>query len=565
MGKIIDEAARRDSLRALLVRTKDERNQWESFKESGATDEELTALIESVLPRNGRSDSKFGIACFKLKPLRFWVGSYGVGEPDLQDDMLLAYIRETFEIPSTDLGEPSAPMQHAMEAAERRALPSGITFEPEPEQLSFSFDFTGLTDDDTNAIKRRTVEIRSAYRQGFEITAQVGDALRDVKRRLERGRWKSYLKEEFNMSVDTADRWIAVKELAEKDPHFAENLYRLPKGVQYLMAAPSTSDEARAEILDRAEAGETVTRVTGQAVVDAHKPSTCRMCGCTILKPCIDKETGETCAWADEAETLCTRCEATALAEPHLAGRATDDLLAVLKASETQIDELIGMGFAPELIDRALQERLIDKTIKGKCSYVWSVADVVRFVTEQGSPSRLQLERAGCQIGAIIEAERAGAIAKRNGSWEIPTSGRKAGAEPREETQARSPVAGGNVRPESRLEDLLKGRELVVTFHFNLFVKAGCAIGVRVGPDPKATETITIEAAKVRGFQDEVMELISKQLAAKVKGKKTTPAKAKTSKVVATGRKVLKNILKGRTSKANKKRARKGANAHRRR
>lgn len=538
MGKIIDEAARRDSLRALLVRTKDERNQWESLKESGATDEEIGALIEGILPRNGRSDSKFGVASFKVKPLRFWFGSYAVGEPEFGGDALklIAYIREVFDIPAAGQ-EPSAPAQHAMEAAERRALPLSITFEPEPEQLSFSFDFTGLTDDDTDAIKRRTVEIRSAYRQGFEITAQVGDALRDVKRRLERGRWKSYLKEEFNMSVDTADRWIAVKELAEKDPHFAENLYRLPKGVQYLMAAPSTSDEARAEILDRAEAGETVTRVTGQAVVDAHKPSACRVCGCTMLSPCVDvevdtstgeaKATGETCAWADEAETLCTRCEAMALAEPHLAGRATDDLLAVLKASETQLDELIEMGFAPELIDRALQERLIDKTIKGKCSYVWSVADVVRFVTEQGSPSRLQLERAGCQIGAIIEAERMGAIVKRNGSWEIPTSGRKAGAEPREETQARSPVVGGNVRPESRLEDLLKGRELVVTFHFNLFVKAGCAIGVRVGPDPKTTETITIEAAKVRGFQDEVMELISKQLAAKVKAKK--PA-AKTAK-----------------------------------
>lgn len=528
MGKIIDEAARRDSLRALLVRTKDERNQWESLKESGATDKEIGALIEGILPRNGRSDSKFGVASFKVKPLRFWFGSYAVGEPEFGGDALklIAYIREVFDIPAAGQ-EPSAPTQHAMEAAERRALPPSITFEPEPEQLSFSFDFTGLTDDDTAAIKRRTVEIRSAYRQGFEITAQVGDALRDIKRRLERGRWKSYLKEEFNMSVDTADRWIAVKELAEKDPHFAENLYRLPKGVQYLMAAPSTSDEARAEILDRAEAGETVTRVTGQAVVDAHKPSACRVCGCTMLKPCIDEGTGETCAWADEAETLCTRCEATELAEPHLAGRATDDLLAVLKASETQIEELIGMGFAPELIDRALQERLIDKTIKGKCSYVWSVADVVRFVTEQGSPSRLQLERAGCQIGAIIEAERMGAIVKRNGSWEIPTSGRKAGAEPREDAQtpART-VAGGNVRPESRLEDLLKGRELVVTFHFNLFVKAGCAIGVRVGPDPKATETITIEAAKVRRFQDEVMELISKQLAATVKAKKPVTKKA---------------------------------------
>jgi hypothetical protein len=35
-------------------------------------------------------------------------------------------------------------------------------------------------------------------------------------------------------------------------------------------------------------------------------PGVCRECGCTQLNACEDKETGETCGWAED--DLCTFC-----------------------------------------------------------------------------------------------------------------------------------------------------------------------------------------------------------------------------------------------------------------
>jgi len=34
---------------------------------------------------------------------------------------------------------------------------------------------------------------------------------------------------------------------------------------------------------------------------------TCRVCGCTHFKPCVD-DMGGTCAWANREETLCSSC-----------------------------------------------------------------------------------------------------------------------------------------------------------------------------------------------------------------------------------------------------------------
>ena len=42
------------------------------------------------------------------------------------------------------------------------------------------------------------------------------------------------------------------------------------------------------------------------------KRGTCRVCGCTEEKACIDKKTGATCSWVNSAKTLCSTCEGKA-------------------------------------------------------------------------------------------------------------------------------------------------------------------------------------------------------------------------------------------------------------
>lgn len=42
--------------------------------------------------------------------------------------------------------------------------------------------------------------------------------------------------------------------------------------------------------------------------VSIPKPGVCRECGCTAPNACVDKHTGETCAWTDDSKTLCTFC-----------------------------------------------------------------------------------------------------------------------------------------------------------------------------------------------------------------------------------------------------------------
>jgi len=40
----------------------------------------------------------------------------------------------------------------------------------------------------------------------------------------------------------------------------------------------------------------------------APKPGICSECGCTEPNACVDKNTGETCSWADDSQTLCSFC-----------------------------------------------------------------------------------------------------------------------------------------------------------------------------------------------------------------------------------------------------------------
>jgi hypothetical protein len=65
------------------------------------------------------------------------------------------------------------------------------------------------------------------------------------------------LDREFGWSEDTAERYMALHRLNGQIPQVAE--FQIPISGLYLLAAPSTSEEARIEAIERAENGERFT------------------------------------------------------------------------------------------------------------------------------------------------------------------------------------------------------------------------------------------------------------------------------------------------------------------
>jgi hypothetical protein len=85
----------------------------------------------------------------------------------------------------------------------------------------------------------------------------IGQWLSEVKERLDHGDWLNWQKAEFAWSQRTAYRFIEVFEAVK-----VANLANLEIDVSalYLIAAPSTPEPVRQEVIERAQQGEPITR-----------------------------------------------------------------------------------------------------------------------------------------------------------------------------------------------------------------------------------------------------------------------------------------------------------------
>jgi len=449
----------------------------------------------------------------------------------------------------------------------------------ELQGMQFQFDFGGVADDDARVIKIRTIEIQQRVNRIQEYTIEIGDALRDVRRRVETGRWGEYLKSETPFSEDTAGRLIAVADYYDANPQFAGSIGQFDKSAQYLLVKASTPEAAREEMIERAEAGQPITHAAAKDIVDRHKAAeevapeefeagVCAICKCTALTPCVvDEEAGETCAWADEQQNLCTRCvleaeaggiEAGVIeetkrveAEPVATGRTLEDLLSLLKATPDgmQTSDLVKRDFSPKIIEHAQQSRLIDRTTGGKCTYAWTPADVVEAIKAEGPMGLVDLEQMGCKRYAVIAAKSDGLIEQKGSKWTIVTTpeGKPATARSATKAKAASSAAPASTKPVeksgSRIEDLLRGRQLNINFSWLPQIRGKVTVGVCVGTDRTKTKYQTFDASAVRGFSDAVQVMIVEALsggpvASKTQGKGKTgdrkPATAKKSKSAPT-------------------------------
>jgi hypothetical protein len=128
------------------------------------------------------------------------------------------------------------------------------------------FDYAALDMETRIVVKQRTEEIRSLMRQTALSIIEIGIGLEDVKRLLGYGQYVKWLDQEFQWSVPTAYRFTQV---ASRFQNY--QIDNFAPSALYLLAAPSTPDEAVAEALERAESGEQITHAAAKEIVAAHR------------------------------------------------------------------------------------------------------------------------------------------------------------------------------------------------------------------------------------------------------------------------------------------------------
>lgn len=129
------------------------------------------------------------------------------------------------------------------------------------------FDYQQLDTETRIAIQQRTGEIKALMKRTAQDIIEIGQKLIEVKERLGHGGFGAWLETEFGWGTTTAWRFMNV---AEKFSNL-ENLPNFAPSTLYLLAEPSTPDEARREVIDRAQTGERITHTKAKEIVRSHQ------------------------------------------------------------------------------------------------------------------------------------------------------------------------------------------------------------------------------------------------------------------------------------------------------
>jgi hypothetical protein len=145
----------------------------------------------------------------------------------------------------------------ARHAEQHRRL---IEFRKTEPYWAMKVDEGTLTFDQALAASRAPVlaehaeAIRHLGKQMVADAIEIGLRLSECKQLLGHGNWLPWLDHEFQWSERTALNFMRIHELSLKSANVAD--LDLPASALYLLAAPSTPEAVRADILARADAGE---------------------------------------------------------------------------------------------------------------------------------------------------------------------------------------------------------------------------------------------------------------------------------------------------------------------
>lgn len=129
------------------------------------------------------------------------------------------------------------------------------------------FDYNALDSETRVIVQQKAVEIRDRMRSAAQAVIEIGERLIDVKERLGHGKFGQWLDAEFQWSADTARNYMNVAERFGQNPKISE----FAPSALYLLAAPSTPEDARTEAINLAEQGQKITHAVAKQIVTTHK------------------------------------------------------------------------------------------------------------------------------------------------------------------------------------------------------------------------------------------------------------------------------------------------------
>lgn len=123
-------------------------------------------------------------------------------------------------------------------------------------EVQLGFDYEALEPETRTFVRERSAYIHARARRVAGDIVQIGEELISVKARLGHGRFQLWIASEFGWSYTTAYNFMNVNRTFKSST--VEDL-KIDCRALYLIAAPSTPEPIRHEIIDRAKAGEHIT------------------------------------------------------------------------------------------------------------------------------------------------------------------------------------------------------------------------------------------------------------------------------------------------------------------
>lgn len=130
------------------------------------------------------------------------------------------------------------------------------------------WDYTQAGNNAAKVIEH-TVEIKRNERRFNEAAIEAGKHLLAVKELLPHGAWGDWLETEFHMSDSTAQ---SLMNIARRFGANSQPVGNLSYSVLAMLTSKSVPEAAVNEVIQRSQAGETVTKATAKAVIETHKP-----------------------------------------------------------------------------------------------------------------------------------------------------------------------------------------------------------------------------------------------------------------------------------------------------
>lgn len=133
---------------------------------------------------------------------------------------------------------------------------------------------------------------------------EIGRRLSEAKPLVGHGHWEAWLETEFGWSADTALNFMRVYELSEnyKSRKFRDLM--IAPSALYFLAKPSTPETVRTNIIERADAGETITVNTVRAATEQSGTNTPALANEAEASPLTQNNTRwfrQTCDCAHDA------------------------------------------------------------------------------------------------------------------------------------------------------------------------------------------------------------------------------------------------------------------------